>query len=131
MTTPLWRPDEIVAATGATPAGTIGEARGVSIDTRTLRAGDLFFAIKGDVHYGHAFVRDALEKGAAAAVVAKERAAEFEGAGPLLVAEDVLEAMRRLGIAARARSRAGIVAVTGSVGKTGTKEALRLALERL
>ena len=132
MTTPpLWRPDEIVAATSARPVGAIGEARGVSIDTRTLQAGDLFFAIKGEVHDGHAFVRDALGKGAAAAVVAEERAAEFEGAGPLLVADDVLEAMRRLGIAARARSKAGIVAVTGSVGKTGTKEALRLAFERL
>jgi hypothetical protein len=84
--------------------------------------GDLFFAIKGDVHDGHGFVRDALAKGAAAAVVAEDRAAEFAGAGPLLVAPDVLDAMRRLGIAARRRSNATVVAVTGSVGKTGTKE---------
>jgi UDP-N-acetylmuramoyl-tripeptide--D-alanyl-D-alanine ligase len=131
MTQPLWRPEEILAATGARPVGAIGEVSGVSIDTRTLRPAELFFAIKGDVHDGHGFVRDALAKGAAAAVVAEERASEFDAAGPLLVVPDVLDAMRRLGVAARGRSGAGIVAVTGSVGKTGTKEAMRLAFERL
>jgi len=131
MSLPLWTLDEIAAATGARIVGRPSEATGVSIDTRTLAPGDLFFAIKGDVHDGHGFVRDALAKGAAAAVVAEDRAAEFAGAGPLLVAPDVLDAMRRLGIAARRRSNATIVAVTGSVGKTGTKEAMRLAFERL
>ena len=131
MSLPLWTPDEIAAATGARVVGRLSAATGVSIDTRTLEPGDLFFAIKGDVHDGHGFVRDALAKGAAAAVVAEDRAAELAGAGPLLVAPDVLDAMRRLGIAARRRSNATIVAVTGSVGKTGTKEAMRLAFERL
>jgi UDP-N-acetylmuramoyl-tripeptide--D-alanyl-D-alanine ligase len=131
MSAPLWRPEEVLAATGARAAGALPAVTGVSIDTRTLDPGDLFFAIRGDVHDGHGFVRDALAKGAAAAVVAEERAAEFEGAGPLLAVPDVLDAMRRLGVAARARSAAKIVAVTGSVGKTGTKEALRLAFERL
>src|SRR4051812_49240595 len=131
MSLPLWTQDEIAAAAGARIVGRLSAATGVSIDTRTLKPGDLFFAIKGDVHDGHGFVRDALAKGAAAAVVAEERASEFAGAGPLLVVPDVLEAMRRLGIAARARSQARIVAVTGSVGKTGTKEAMRLAFERL
>jgi UDP-N-acetylmuramoyl-tripeptide--D-alanyl-D-alanine ligase len=131
MSAPLWTPEEVATATGARPIGTLPPVSGVSIDTRTLKAGDLFFAIKGDVHDGHGFVRDALAKGAAAAVVSEERAAEFEGAGPLLVAPDVLDAMRRLGIAARRRSAAKIVAVTGSVGKTGTKEAMRLGFERL
>ena len=131
MTAPLWPPHDLAAATGGRLVGDMGPASGVSIDTRTLEAGDLFFAIKGDVHDGHGFVRQALAKGAAAAVVAQERAAEFEGAGTLLVVPDVLAAMASLGIAARARSTARIVAVTGSVGKTGTKEALRLAFERL
>ena len=128
---PSGRHDEIAAAAGARIVGRLSGATGVSIDTRTLEPGDLFFAIKGEVHDGHGFVRDALAKGAAAAVVAEDRAAEFAGAGPLLVAPDVLDAMRRLGIAARQRSNAMIVAVTGSVGKTGTKEAMRLAFERL
>jgi len=131
MSAPLWTPEEVLAATGARAVGAFRAVTGVSIDTRTLEAGDLFFAIKGDVHDGHGFVRDALAKGAAAAVVSEERAAKFEGAGPLLVAPDVLDAMRRLGIAARRRSAAKTVAVTGSVGKTGTKEALRLGFERL
>jgi UDP-N-acetylmuramoyl-tripeptide--D-alanyl-D-alanine ligase len=131
MSAPLWTPEDVLAATGARAVGAFSAVTGVSIDTRTLEPGDLFFAIKGDVHDGHGFVRDALAKGAAAAVVSEERAAEFEGAGPLLVAPDVLDAMRRLGIAARRRSAAKIVAVTGSVGKTGTKEAMRLGFERL
>src|SRR3954464_6461743 len=129
MSTPLWAPEEIVAATGARLSGDVKPATGASIDTRTLQAGDLFFAIAGEARDGHAFVRDALAKGAAA-VIAEERAAEFESAGPLVVASDVLNALRRLGIAARRRTDARIVAVTGSVGKTGTKEALRLVLVR-
>jgi UDP-N-acetylmuramoyl-tripeptide--D-alanyl-D-alanine ligase len=131
MTAPLWTPHDLVAATGGRLLGDMSPATGVSIDTRTLAPGDLFFAIKGDVHDGHGFVRQALHKGAAAAVVSQQRAAEFDGAGTLLVVADVLAAMAALGIAARARSGAKIVAVTGSVGKTGTKEALRLAFERL
>ena len=93
MSLPLWTHDEIAAAAGARIVGRLGGATGVSIDTRTLEPGDLFFAIKGEVHDGHGFVRDALAKGAAAAVVAEDRAAEFAGAGPLLVAPDVLDAM--------------------------------------
>jgi UDP-N-acetylmuramoyl-tripeptide--D-alanyl-D-alanine ligase len=131
MSAPLWTPEEVLAATGARAVGALRDVTGVSIDTRTLQPGDLFFAIKGDVHDGHGFVRDALARGAAAAVVSEERAAEFEGAGALLVVPDVLDAMRLLGVAARRRSSAKIVAVTGSVGKTGTKEAMRLAFERL
>jgi UDP-N-acetylmuramoyl-tripeptide--D-alanyl-D-alanine ligase len=128
MTAALWTKDEIAAATGARVGEGFGTADGASIDTRTIAPGDLFFAIKGDARDGHDFVRGAFAKGAAAAVVAEGRAEEFQGAGPLVVVPDVLEAMRRLGIAARKRSAARIVAITGSVGKTGTKEALRLAL---
>ncbi len=130
MTTPLWTADEIVACTGARLKGGFREASGASIDTRTLVPGDLFFAIKGDARDGHDFVRDALGKGASAAIVAEERAAEFEGTGPMIVVPDVLDAMRRTGVAARDRGAAKIVAITGSVGKTGTKEAMRHVLSR-
>ena len=130
MTTPLWTAGEIVAATGARLLGRFEKATGASIDTRTLEPGDLFFAIKGDARDGHDFVRDALGKGAAAAVVAEDRAKEFEGAGALVAVADVLEAMRAMAQAARRRSAARVVAITGSVGKTGTKEAMRLVLSR-
>ncbi|MBF9233596.1 UDP-N-acetylmuramoylalanyl-D-glutamyl-2,6-diaminopimelate--D-alanyl-D-alanine ligase [Microvirga alba] len=130
MSAPLWTLDEIVAATGARVGSGFAQASGASIDTRTLNPGDLYFAIKGDVHDGHDFVPAALEKGASAAVVSMEKAPHFEGSDRLIVVPDVLEAMRQLGIAARKRSTAKIVAITGSVGKTGTKEAMRLALSR-
>jgi UDP-N-acetylmuramoyl-tripeptide--D-alanyl-D-alanine ligase len=131
MTTPLWTADGFVRATGARVSGAFEHANGASIDTRTLQAGDLFFAITGDARDGHDFVRAALEKGAAAAVIAEDRAAEFEGVGPLVIVPDVLDAMRQAGRAARARTDARVVAITGSVGKTGTKEAMRLVLSRL
>ncbi|AWM86430.1 UDP-N-acetylmuramoylalanyl-D-glutamyl-2,6-diaminopimelate--D-alanyl-D-alanine ligase [Microvirga sp. 17 mud 1-3] len=130
MTTPLWTLEEIATVTGGRIGAGVVPASGASIDTRTLAPGDLYFAIRGDVHDGHDFVPAALEKGASAAVVSDEKAAAFKDSGRLVVVPDVLEAMRRLGRAARARSQAKIVAITGSVGKTGTKEALRLALAR-
>ena len=131
MSHPLWSAAELAAAfPQARYVGQVGDVGGVSIDTRTLRPGDLFFAILGVATDGHDHVRRAFEAGAAAAVVATDRADEFADAGPLVVVPDVLEAMGDLGRAARRRSRARIVAVTGSVGKTGTKEALRLVLGR-
>lgn len=128
MIATLWTRAEIEIATGGQVGSSVETASGASIDTRTLASGDLYFAIKGDVHDGHDFVEAALSKGAAAAVVSRERASSYAGSDRLIVVTDVLEAMRGLGIAARARSRAAIVAITGSVGKTGTKEAMRLAL---
>ncbi|CAO4135610.1 UDP-N-acetylmuramoylalanyl-D-glutamyl-2,6-diaminopimelate--D-alanyl-D-alanine ligase [Methylorubrum extorquens] len=130
---PLWTPAALEAATGGRLIGAPRAVTGASIDTRSLEPGDLFFAIRGEARDGHDFVRAALEKGAGAAVVAEARAKEFEGAGPVLAVpgegdDPVLDAMRRLGLAARARTGAAIVAVTGSVGKTGTKEALRHVL---
>ncbi len=89
--------------------------------------GDAFFAIKGENRDGHDFVDSALKGGAGLAVVARDQRDRFAGA-PLLVVPDVLEALRNLARAARARTEARVIAVTGSVGKTGTKEALRLAL---
>ena len=99
---------------------------GVSIDTRTLEAGDLFFAIKGENSDGHDYVAAAFEKGAAACVVDEAHADALQGLGSLFIVHEVLPALERLARAARARTSAQIVAVTGSVGKTGTKEALRL-----
>jgi UDP-N-acetylmuramoyl-tripeptide--D-alanyl-D-alanine ligase len=130
MSGALWTREEIAAATGAWITDDLRPVTGISIDTRTLASGDLFFAIKGDARDGHDFVKDALAKGAGAAVVAEERAPEFADNGTLVVVPDVLEAMRQLAARARARSAAQAVAITGSVGKTGTKEAMRLVLSR-
>lgn len=126
---PLWTTPELALATAGRVVGRADEpATGVSIDSRTVTRGDVFFAIKGDVHDGHRFVADALARGAALAVIDEAHAAELKDVGPLLVVKDVLAALVATGIAARARSKARIVAVTGSVGKTSTKEALRLVL---
>lgn len=126
---PLWTAPELALATAGRLVGQPeGAFTGVSIDSRTVARGEVFFAIKGDVHDGHKFVADALGRGAGIAVVDEAHAGELANAGPLLVVRDVLDALVATGIAARARSKAKIVAVTGSVGKTSTKEALRLAL---
>ena len=103
---------------------------GLSIDSRTMAAGEAFFAITGDARDGHAFVPAALEAGAGLAVVAHDKRAALPSDAPLLVVGDVLAALTDLARASRARSGARIVAVTGSVGKTSTKEALRLALAK-
>ncbi|MEW6257888.1 MAG: UDP-N-acetylmuramoylalanyl-D-glutamyl-2,6-diaminopimelate--D-alanyl-D-alanine ligase [Pseudomonadota bacterium] len=126
--TPLYEIDELVAATGGQVRGVPRAITGISIDTRTLAPGDAFFAITGDKSDGHDYVAAALENGAALAVVARDKAADFPADAPLLLVDDVLAALVATGRAARARSQAKIVAVTGSVGKTTTKEALRLAL---
>lgn len=109
---------------GALPA----DVSGISIDSRSIAKGEAFFAIQGDNRDGHAFVEAALKNGAGLAVIARGRRAQFAADAPLLAVDDVLEALRDLTRAARARSTAKIIGVTGSVGKTGTKEALRLAL---
>ena len=109
---------------GGVPAG----VSGISIDTRSLQPGDLFFAITGEKSNGHDHVAAAFAAGAAAAVVDEAHADGLRGLGPLYVVHDVLEGLEGLGRAARGRTMAQVVAVTGSVGKTSTKEALRLAL---
>jgi UDP-N-acetylmuramoyl-tripeptide--D-alanyl-D-alanine ligase len=111
-------------------AGGLPAVTGISIDTRTLQPGDLFFAIKGDNTDGHDYVEKAFAAGAAAAVVDEAHADALAGHGPLYVVHDVLDSMVALGKAARARTQARVIAVTGSVGKTSTKEALRLALSQ-
>jgi UDP-N-acetylmuramoyl-tripeptide--D-alanyl-D-alanine ligase len=127
--TALWGQSELSAALGAAPSAPLSASvTGVSIDSRSLESGDLFFAIKGDAHDGHDHVARAVEAGAMAAVVSRERAHELAAFGPVFAVGDTLKAMERLGVAARARSRAKIVAVTGSVGKTTAKEMLRAML---
>ena len=121
----LWTSAEAVAATGGHSTAE-WVANGVSIDTRTLQPGDLFVALK-DLRDGHDFVAAALEKGAAAALVSRIPEGLSSGAS-LLVVGDVLKALEDLGRAARARAQAKVVGVTGSVGKTSTKEMLRVVL---
>ena len=122
----LWTATEAQAATGGS-ATENWVATGVSIDSRTLTPGDLFVALRGPNFDSHDFVDAALQRGAVAAIVDREVPGIGQGA-PLLRVADTLTGLGALGAAARNRSRARIVAVTGSVGKTGTKEALRLAL---
>jgi UDP-N-acetylmuramoyl-tripeptide--D-alanyl-D-alanine ligase len=127
----LWTVGAMADAMGARPSGAVPETvSGISIDTRTIAPGEAFFAIKGDSRDGHDFVAAALQAGAGLAVVSQARLAEMPAGAPLLIVADVLDGLRALGRAARARTRAKIVAVTGSVGKTGTKDALRLVLAR-
>ncbi len=121
---PLWTQDQAEAATGGTATAAFA-ATGVSIDTRTLKPGDLFIALRA-ARDGHDFVADAFAAGAAAAVVDHVPAGVT---GPCLVAGDVQGALEGLGRAGRARARARVIAVTGSAGKTSTKEMLREMLE--
>ncbi|SFD87864.1 UDP-N-acetylmuramoyl-tripeptide--D-alanyl-D-alanine ligase [Roseivivax sediminis] len=121
----LWSSDEAVAATGGTSTAE-WSARGVSIDTRTIRRGDLFVALKA-ARDGHDFVVQALEKGAAAALVSHRPEGVAEDA-PLLIVDDVQAGLEALGRWGRARMKGKVVAVTGSVGKTSTKEMLRQVL---
>ncbi len=120
--TPLWTRTDVLAATSGRSQGPDWQASGVSIDTRTLRAGDLFVALK-DVRDGHDFVADALAKGASAALVSRVPEGVAENA-PLVIVGDVLHALADLGRAARARTAAKVIGVTGSAGKTSTKDML-------
>jgi UDP-N-acetylmuramoyl-tripeptide--D-alanyl-D-alanine ligase len=122
----LWRSAEAVPAVHGRCALS-WEATGVSIDSRTVERGDLFFALKGPKFDAHDFVAAALAAGAVAAVVTW-RPSNVPSDAPLVLVEDPLAALGRLAQAARERSRAKRIGVTGSVGKTGTKEALRLVL---
>jgi UDP-N-acetylmuramoyl-tripeptide--D-alanyl-D-alanine ligase len=127
---PLWTLQAMAQAMRAQRDGALPEAvTGLSIDSRTIAPGDAYFAIKGDVHDGHDFVDAALKAGAALAVVERAQREKFASGAPLLVVDDVLAALVELGIASRARLAAPVIAITGSVGKTSTKEALRRVLE--
>jgi UDP-N-acetylmuramoyl-tripeptide--D-alanyl-D-alanine ligase len=129
--TALWTVDTMAAAMNAGAHGKLpSSVNGISIDSRSLQPGDAFFAIAGDSRDGHEFVDAALKKGAGLAVVAKEKRAMFAADAPLLAVDDVLGGLRDLGHAARERLKGKVIAVTGSVGKTSTKEALYLVLSR-
>ena len=127
----LWTVEGMAAAIGAEREGALPQSvPGISIDSRTLAAGEAFFAIQGDHRDGHDFVAAALASKAGLAVAAADRRSELPQDVPLLVVPDVLAALRALAAAARARLQGKVIGVTGSVGKTGTKEALRLALSQ-
>lgn len=124
--TALWTSKDAEAATLGTASAPFA-VTGLSIDSRTLKPGDLFIALKGEARDGHDFVGQAFAAGAAAALV--QRAVEAEG--PLLAVANTQRGLEDLARAARARARAQVVAVTGSAGKTTTKEMLRLAFGAL
>ncbi len=121
--TPLWTSAEIAEATGGTAHGDF-EVTGVTFDSREVQPGDLFVAMPGTVHDGHEFVAGAIAAGAAGALVSRPIAA------PHVLVADTARALEDLGRASRQRSNTRIVAVTGSVGKTSTKEAIAAALDR-
>ena len=119
----LWTSEEIAVATGGRASAAF-DVTGVTFDSREVGPGDLFVAMPGTVHDGHKFVDAAFEAGASGAIVSQPVN------GPHVLVEDTFAALQALGRASRERSRATIVGVTGSVGKTSTKEALYAALDR-
>src|SRR5437763_14480577 len=117
--TALWMTKAIEAATRGTGPGPLPEAiTGISIDSRTIAAGEAYFAIKGDVHDGHDFVAAALAAGAGLAVVAKAQADKFAPDAPHLVVAAVLAGLRNLAGASRARVGAPVIPVTGAACET-------------
>src|ERR1700733_9327817 len=120
---PRWTAHDLLEATGGTMSVPF-VASGVSIDTRTIQPGDLFVALRGETSDGHAFVADAIAKGAAGAMVHRP----VPEVSRLLLVDDTLAALHRLGGYARERFTGRLIAVTGSVGKTTTKEMLRTIL---
>jgi UDP-N-acetylmuramoyl-tripeptide--D-alanyl-D-alanine ligase len=121
--TALWTSDEIAAAVGGAARGSF-ESTGVAFDSREVEPGHLFVAMKGEATDGHLFLDKAFAAGAAGAIVSEEIPQ------PHVRVADTAAALDALGRAARARTRARICGVTGSAGKTGTKEALYAALDR-
>jgi UDP-N-acetylmuramoyl-tripeptide--D-alanyl-D-alanine ligase len=126
----LWTTGELIEALAGRPSGTLPEGiTGISIDSRAIEPGEAFFAIKGDKMDGHDFASQASAHGAALLVVSE---AKLPALGhifaPMIVVHDVLEALEKLAAAARDRATGRIIAVTGSVGKTTTKEMLRQVL---
>ena len=122
MRLPLARIGEFIAATGAYQADDV--ARGYSIDSRTVQPGELFFAVKGERLDGHDFVEQALKKGAAAAVVSRSDLSRYGSNARLLTVNDTLAALQTLATAVRKLWGKALIAVTGSAGKTTTKEAI-------
>jgi UDP-N-acetylmuramoyl-tripeptide--D-alanyl-D-alanine ligase len=121
----LWTSDEVARALAPATIAAPFEANGVTFDSRAVVKDDLFFALSGETTDGHGFVGEAMKRGAAAAVVSRD----VEAAGGTLIrVPDTMKALASLGRAGRRRSSARIASVTGSVGKTSTKDALRAML---
>ncbi len=118
-----WVAADAVKATGGISTGDWA-AVSISIDSRSIQPGDLFVALQGPTFDGHDFVADAFTRGAVAAMVSRKQ----DGVGPYLIVEDTLKGLQDLARFARTRSSARVIALTGSVGKTGVKEALRHVL---
>jgi UDP-N-acetylmuramoyl-tripeptide--D-alanyl-D-alanine ligase len=129
MAEALWTVDELLEATRGKLHGTVkAPLAAVSIDSRAIKPGDIFIAIRGERHDGHDFVANALKAGAGLAVVSRVAPAMTAAGAVLEVAEDPLRGLEDMGRFARGRTHGQIIAVTGSVGKTSTKEMLRVAL---
>lgn len=126
MKLPLGRIAEFIRGEGAFDKDEV--AAGYSIDSRTIQAGDLFFAVKGERLDGHDFVEAALERDAVGAVVAREQAGRYQQKSRLLIVPEPLEALQRLGRSVRRLWNKPLVAITGSAGKTTTKEAVAAIL---
>ncbi|WP_294326453.1 UDP-N-acetylmuramoyl-tripeptide--D-alanyl-D-alanine ligase [uncultured Sphingomonas sp.] len=121
---PLWTAAAIAAATGGTASADF-TVNGVAFDSREVGPGDLFVALSGEATDGHRFVAQAFAQGAAGAIVSRPVD------GPHVLVDDTTVALNQLATASRARTSSRIIGVTGSVGKTGTKEALFAALDRI
>jgi UDP-N-acetylmuramoyl-tripeptide--D-alanyl-D-alanine ligase len=129
MNSPLWTSYEIVKAVGGRLEAEF-EVSGVQFNSRDVRPGDLFIALEGSVSDGHDYVLDAFEAGAAGAIVSRLENELAEWHQVMVLVEDTTTALEKLGIAGRNRMKGPVIGVTGSAGKTGTKEALRRALGR-
>ncbi len=129
--TALWTSLDVAAATEGTTSGD-WDADGISIDSRSVSIGDLFVAVEGPNFDGHDFVVEALERGASAAVVTRIPAdgKQTVNEDRLVIVKDTTVALQSLARAARTRMSGRVAAITGSVGKTTTKEALTLAMSR-
>ena len=128
MSCPLWTSTNVAHATGGqTTADWV--AHGISIDSRAVEKNDLFVAVNGPNFDGHDFVSSAMKAGAAAAIIS-HRSKDIPRTAPLLIVANTMDALRALAVSARTRSNARIIAVTGSVGKTGTKDLLHTALTK-
>ncbi len=121
--TPLWTSFELAAALGVEPSAEFS-CSGVAFDSREIGKGDLFFALKGEASDGHGFIDQAFRNGAAAAIVSEPSEHNH------ILVTDTMAALNAVATASRKRSEAKIIGVTGSAGKTGTKEALYAALDR-
>src|SRR5262245_22404828 len=123
MTAPLWTAFAIAEAVDGEVHGSF-EAGGVAFDSREIGPGDLFLALKGETTDGHRFLDKVFAAGAAGAIVSEPCD------GPHVRVADTTAALDALGAAGRARMQGKVIGVTGSVGKTGTKEALFACLDR-